>query len=892
MTMNDAVRAFERYGKVPPGPDVSRALHEACSIADGVGQPLGTTHLVLALFTVTNPAELVLRDAEVDDDRLLSLIGPALVDEPGAVDAVLASAAETALRCDARQTNTLHLLVALLKVREGAASQLLESALGGSAPLRNRLMSWVTGVLPRRLQQALLDARDEPEPKFDDAPARRRARPLVHDRDGDWVVSKKTFIDGGPASAHASSAVSVVEPEPPPRAPPAARPAPAPTPAPPPPVGDLPVASPRGESAAPPKGDKRDEPVKDPGQRRRREPPPPSVALTLPPTSFDLDADRFPWLTSLGRNLTAMAVHGTLDPSVGRAAELEQLIDVLGKRRANNPCLVGEPGVGKTAIVEGLAVKLMRGDADVSPLHGKVIIELDMGRIVAGTSLRGSFSERMQGLKRDVLRSKGQVIVFIDEIHTLMGAGSSGEGAQDAANELKTALARGDFPCIGSTTLDEFRKYIEADPALERRFVKILVEEPSDEEAIRIVKGAAPLYARHHGVQANDDAVAAAVQLSARFIHDKKLPAKALDLLDLALSRGRRSGLTEIGRDEVAKVCADVAKVPLERVQPKDQERFLRMEFDLGRRVIGHEHVVKRVAHTIRRNYAGFASHRPMGSFLFLGPSGVGKTELAKALAEFLYGSESALVRLDMSEYSEPHTVARLTGAPPGYVGHDDGGQLTEALRRRPHAVVLLDEIEKAHPDVLPVLLQILDEGRLTDSRGRTVTFRHAVVVMTSNLGAQAATSTKKAVGFAVDAGTPAQTQREQQAREDAVLAAARKHFLPELWGRIEDKCVFAALSSGELEQIAALQLEQSAKALLTTRNIQLKFEDPVLAFLVAQSVGESGPAGARPLRQTIQRLVETPVSEAILRGEVKDGARIRLAVVDDRLVARAARVR
>jgi ATP-dependent Clp protease ATP-binding subunit ClpC len=898
MTTHDAVRSFERYGKLPPGPDVSRTLHEACAIADGVGQPLGTTHLVLALFTVTNPAEIVLRDVDVDDDRLLALIGPALVDEPGAVEAVLTTAAETALRCDARQTNTLHLLVALLKVREGAASQLLESALGGSAPLRNRLMSWVTGVLPRRLQQALLDARDEPEPKYDDNDERRRrARPLVHDGRGDWVVSKKTFIDGGLSSAQAPSAVSVVEPGPALREPPRpslrepamARHAP---PLVPPPVDDTPVARPRAEGPPAPGADKRDEPARPPEQRRRREPPPPSVALTLPPTSFDLDAERFPWLTSLGRNLTAMAVHGTLDPSVGRAAELEQLIDVLGKRRANNPCLVGEPGVGKTAIVEGLAVKLMRGDVDVAPLHGKVIIELDMGRIVAGTSLRGSFSERMQGLKRDVVRSKGQVIIFIDEIHTLMGAGSSGEGAQDAANELKTALARGDFPCIGSTTLDEYRKYIEADPALERRFVKILVEEPSDEEAIRIVKGAAPLYARHHGVVANDDAVAAAVQLSARFIHDKKLPAKALDLLDLALSRGRRSGVVEIGRDEVAKVCADVAKVPLERVQPKDQERFLRMEFDLGRRVIGHEHVVKRVAHTIRRNYAGFASHRPMGSFLFLGPSGVGKTELAKALAEFLYGSESALVRLDMSEYSEPHTVARLTGAPPGYVGHDDGGQLTEALRRRPHAVVLLDEIEKAHPDVLPVLLQILDEGRLTDSRGRTVTFRHAVVVMTSNLGAQAATSTKKAVGFAIDAGTPAQTQREQQAREDAVLAAARKHFLPELWGRIEDKCVFAALTSGELEQIAALQLEQSAKALLTTRNIQLKFEDPVLGFLVAQSGNESGPAGARPLRQTIQRLVETPVSEAILRGEVKDGARIRLAVVDDRLVARAARAR
>ncbi len=869
--------AAARSAQLPQAADLVRALHEARAIADGVSQVLSTTHVVLALFTVPNPAELVLREAFVDEDRLLALIGPALVDEPDALLAVLAAAEETALRCDARSTNTLHLLVALLKVREGAAWQLLESALGGTASLRNRVMAYVTGVLPRRLQQSLQDAR-EPDVESEPPPARARprARAVEPKRSDDWVVSKKTMLDGGldptAAQAAAPSEVSVVDNEalravpqlmPEPLGPPAAR-------------------------------DGADHDRRKDQKPKRREPPPPSIALTLPPTAFDLDPDRFPWLTALGRNLTSLAVHGSLDPAVGRAAELEQLIDVLGKRRANNPCLVGDPGVGKTAIVEGLAVKLMRGDVDVAPLLGKVIIELDMGRIVAGTSLRGSFSERMQGLKRDVVRSKGHVIVFIDEIHTLMGAGASGEGPQDAANELKAALARGDFPCIGSTTIDEYRKYIEQDPALERRFVRILVEEPSDEEAIRILEGAAPLYAKHHGVTASSDAIAAAVQLSSRFIHDKKLPAKAIDLLDLSLSRGRRSGVKEIGREDVARVAADVAKVPLDRVLAKDQQRFMEMEQGLGQRVVGHDHVVLKVAHTIRRNYAGFSTHRPMGSFLFLGPSGVGKTELAKALADFLFGTEKALLRLDMSEYSEPHTVARLTGAPPGYVGHDDGGQLTEAIRRRPHAVVLLDEIEKAHADVLPVLLQVLDEGRLTDSQGRTVTFRHAVVIMTSNLGSAAlAQSNKKPVGFAVDdGGGPLSKQRELQRLEDLVLAAARKHFIPELWGRIEDKCVFAALSTSELCRIAALQLEQSARALMTTRSIGLKFDEPVLAFLVEQSSADAGNAGlgARPLRQVIQRLVETPVSEAILRGEVKDGARIRLAVVEGRLVARAAR--
>ena len=874
MTFDANAPGHHRPDRLPAAPDLSRTYHEARALADGVGAPLSTTHLVLALFCVPNPAEVVLREASVDEDRLVGLMGGALKDEPGALDAVLAATDETALRCDARQANTLHLLVALLKVREGAAWQLLEGALGGNAALRNRVMSYVTAVLPRRLQHALNEAAKElPGPRFaEEAP--RRVRPVRQARADDWLVSKKTRLDADAAVAAAVSvvAVAVVEVEPV-----AAQV-----------QAQVPIEAPPAPPTAEPTKPVAEQPAPKP---KRREPPPPSVALTLPPTAFDLDPERYPWLTSLGRNLTSMAAHGTLDPSIGRAAELEQLIDVLGKRRANNPCLVGEPGVGKTAIVEGLAVKLMRGDPDVAPLHGKVVVELDMGRIVAGTSLRGSFSERMQGLKRDVLRSKGQVIVFIDEIHTLMGAGASGDGPQDAANELKAALARGDFPCIGSTTLEEFRKYIEQDPALERRFVKILVEEPTDEEAIQILQGAAPLYGKHHQVKATDDAIAAAVQLSSRFIHDKRLPAKALDLLDLALSRGRRSGLKEIGRDEVARVCADVAKIPLERVQAKDQQRFMEMEAELGKRVIGHEHVITRVAHTIRRNYAGFSTHRPMGSFLLLGPSGVGKTELAKALADFLYGTEKALVRLDMSEFNEPHTVARLTGAPPGYVGHDDGGQLTEALRRRPHCVVLLDEIEKAHPEVLPILLQVLDEGRLTDSLGRTVTFRHAVVIMTSNLGAKELLARPRQVGFTAN-HDGAMTQKEASQREQAVLDAARKHFLPELWGRIEDKCVFASLTIDELQRIAAIQLEQSSRALMTTRNIQLRFEDPVLRFLVEQATAAAGNGslGARPLRQTIQRLVETPVSEAILRGEVKDGARIRLAVADGRLVARAAR--
>ncbi|MBI1949064.1 MAG: AAA family ATPase [Deltaproteobacteria bacterium] len=871
----------------PPAPDLARALTEARAIADGVGRALSSTHVLLSLFTVPNPAELVLKEHGIDEDKLLALVEPGSEEPSVALRQVLDLADETALRCDARQTHTLHLLVAILKVREASAYLLLERALGNTGPLRNRALAFVTGVLPRRLLQPIHEANrvEPPNP-----PEPRAKSPAGHVRGGDWVVPKKTVIDGGApdiAAQGADSAVSVVDDAPSPAAP-AATPAPAAARGPERPAAEEQPPRPAARTGEPEKGEpRRGEPKKD-EPRRRPEAPIPAQA-TMPPTDWDLDAERFPWLVALGRNLNAVAANGGLDPSVGRARELEQLIDVLGKRRANNPCLVGEPGVGKTAIVEGLAVRIVRADLDVAPLFGKTIIELDMGRIVAGTSLRGSFSERMQGIKRDVQRAKGQIIVFIDEIHTLMGAGSTGDGPQDAANELKAALARGDFPCIGSTTHDEYRKHVEQDPALERRFVKIVVDEPDDAAALEILRGAAPLYARHHQLTSDDSALFAAVQLSSRFLHEKRLPAKALDLLDLAMSRARRAGKKVVTREDVARVCADVAKIPVERVLLEDTKRFVEMDAFLERNVIGHHDVIARVANTVRRNYAGFTTHRPLGSFLFLGPSGVGKTELAKALADFLFGSHKALIRLDMSEYSEPHTVARLVGAPPGYVGHQDGGQLTEAVRARPHAVVLLDEIDKAHPDVLPILLQILDEGRLTDSRGRTVTFRHALVVLTSNLGAAAAAQKARPMGFGAPSTIRPEEARLTAKQVDAVLDVARKSVPAELWGRIEDKLVFSPLGRAELVEIARLLLTQSSAALETTRNIALRFDDDVLGHLVDQGAFDAA-TGARPMRQLIQRLVETPVSDAILRGEVAEGARIRLQVSSGKLLARATR--
>lgn len=837
---------LETSSRLPPAPDLGQALQEARAIADGVGQPLSTAHLLLALFTVPNPAEVLLRERGVDEDRLLEILPRGAYDPANAVRMVIDYAEQTALRCDARQTNTLHLLVGMLRNKDCVAYVLLEKGAGPVPKLRNHLMSLITGVLPRRLLQPMQEARSTQRRP---TPPPKPPRPTSQKPSDDWVVPKKTYVDPLPSTPRppVDEDEELIDDEEL--------------------ISDLPEEEP-------------------PPPRRQREPEPPRGGFhittypTTAPTDYDLDAERFPWLTSLGRNLSALAVLGQLDPVIGRQAEMAQVVDVLGKRRANNPCLVGEPGVGKTAVAEGLAVKLVNGDDDVAPLFGKVIVELDMGRIMAGTALRGSFSERMQGLKKDVERAKGKVIVFIDEIHTIMGAGASGDSPQDAANELKAALARGVFPCIGSTTLDEYRKHIEADPAMERRFVKILIEEPDDEASIKILRGAAPLYEQHHQVGITDDGIYAAVQLASRFIHDRKLPGKALDLLDLAMSRARRASTSEVGRQEVARVCAEVAKVPLERILLDDASRFLEMERFLEERVVGHQQTIARVAETIRRNYAGFVSHRPMGSFLFLGPSGVGKTELAKALADFLYGSSDALVRFDMSEFVEAHTVARLVGAPPGYVGHSDGGQLTEALRRRPHAVVLLDEIEKAHPDVLPLLLQILDEGRLTDSRGRTVTFRHAVVIMTSNLGASVKGKSRR-VGFATG------DQEEETARldEDACLEAARGHFSPELWTRIEEKLVFQPLTKEQLKHIAALLLKESSRHLSTSRNISFGWDDGVLLTLVEEGGLKTG-SGARLLRRAVQRLVEAPLSEAILRKEVREGDRVHLRAENGRILA------
>ncbi len=600
----------------------------------------------------------------------------------------------------------------------------------------------------------------------------------------------------------------------------------------------------------------------------------------VPESKWSLDPRAFPWLTSHGRNLTQLAADKRLDPAVGREREIEELLDILGKRRSNNPVLVGEPGVGKTAIVEGLAQRMLDlRDAD------RILVELDVSSLVAGTQLRGSFSERLIGIKDEVKRAEGRVVVFIDELHMLIGAGAAGEGPQDAANELKAALARGEFPCVGATTHDEFRKYIQGDAALERRFVPILVREPSPQKTQEILRGAASHYEEHHAVRFSPEALEAAAALTARYVRDRCLPDKAFAAIDLAGSRARREGRAEVSRDDVARSVARMAGLPEERLLQPDGERFLALERRLGGRVIGHERNLASIARAIRRNYAGFSAQRPLASFLFCGPSGVGKTETARALAEEL---SEALVRIDLSEYSEPHTAARLVGAPPGYVGYGEGGQLTEAVRRQPASVVLLDEAEKAHPAVLQLLLQVLDEGQLTDGRGRRIDFTAAVIVLTSNLGAGAFSgNAPRPMGFgaapdpSLDKTLPPGPTEDPQAGK--ALELARGAFPPELWARLDERLVFAPLSREEVARIATLLLADSSRRLEEERRISFRAGPGLVEHLIAAG-GYQPTLGARPMRQVIQRLVESPLADEILAGRISSGEKLLVTATGARV--------
>jgi ATP-dependent Clp protease ATP-binding subunit ClpC len=611
---------------------------------------------------------------------------------------------------------------------------------------------------------------------------------------------------------------------------------------------------------------------------RRRVGAPAPAAVSDAYSRFEIDPKRMPTLASIGRNLTLAAARGELDPVFGREAEIDRTLDVLAKRQANCPCLVGHAGVGKTSVVRGLAQRIADGQ-DVGPLDDKIVIELDSAGLLAGTGMRGSLAERMGQIKIEVARAEGRVVLFLDELHSVLA------GDEEAASELRTALARGELPCIGATTPEEYRRVLAQDAALSRRMTAIEIAELAPDEAVLALERVAPAFERHHGVTFAPEAIAAAVAWSARYIPERSLPDKAVAVLDLAGARARRRGEAAVTREQVADVLGETSGVPVERLLETDGSRMLRLEQLLAGRIVGHKGPLERIARVLRRNASGFRSQRPIGSFLLLGPTGVGKTETAKAIAECLFHSPHAMTRLDLSEYSEAHAVARLVGAPPGYVGHEAGGQLTEAVRKRPYQVLLLDEIEKAHRDVLEAFLQVFDDGRMTDGRGRTIDFTNVVIVMTSNLGAEVSRPrTRARIGFGANS-----KERDTTAYEEAMCNAARGALAPELYNRIDEVLAFAPLDRRDVGEVAERMLRGLGEELEAARGVRLDVSPAAIDALLDEG-GFDEELGARPMRRAIARLVEAPIAEMILKGELARGDVALIDVEAGKLVVDAVR--
>ncbi len=822
----------------PREPDLAGLRRLAEEMADAKGQKPTTTHLLAALASGNDDAAQLLLERRLEPEVLLRAARVTTDDAPDAIARAIQKARELAGRTGQgrNEARSIHVLFALCQEPGTAAHRTLVQCGSDVTRLRVASMQLALGLAPPR--RAPVTTRVEKE----------RASGIL------------------PIAPKATKATPQARLTPP------AKPA---------------ASNPNASRLGFPKQEvnaKREKKEKDEPHAKKAKP----VVVAPAPKNdarFAIDPKQFPLLAQISKNLTQLAARGELDPVVGRDAEIERSLDVLAKRNANNACLVGAPGVGKTSVARGLAQRIADG-VDVACFEDRIVLGIEPAALLAGTGVRGSLAERIQQLKGEIAKAKGRIIVFFDEIHVLFGQ----EAGDEAATELRLALARGEITCIGATTENDYKKAIDCDAGLSRCFTPIEVTELTPEEALLAIEGVAPLFEKHHGCKYDENALAKSVMWSVRYLPSRALPDKAVSILDLAGARTRRRGERLVELEQIAEVVSELAGVPEERLLETDAERLLRLEELLGERIVGHRHALERIATVLRRNASGFRSRRPIGTFLLLGPTGVGKTETAKAIAECLFHSADAMTRLDLSEYAESHAIARLVGAPPGYVGHDAGGQLTETVRRRPYQVVLLDEIEKAHRDVLEGFLQVFDEGRLTDGRGRTVDFTNTVILLTSNIGADLSpsASTRGRIGFGSRRVDAQERAREIARYQEAVSDAARRALPPELFNRLDEVLAFAPLGREDVAEVARRILRGLARDLELARGVRLDASPSAIDALLDQG-GFDPEMGARPMRRAIGRHIEAPIADMILRGELRRGDTALIDVEDGKIVARPA---
>ncbi len=828
-------------------PELANLRKQAEALAKQRKEPVTSAHLLASIAGTPTAARELLAERRLTPEAILAKASELAEELPDPVRQILQRSREIGANMGSDITTEEHVLLALLNERRGAAQRTITALGVDIGRLRSASMNVALGVIRRRRivgQPAAVEtsrARTAPAPRTPAGAAATRPRkpsgvaiPLI-----DPETARAL-----PRRPGRTPVTPEVKTETTPAAPPLATPSNSSTPSAIPPIAvrPRPVPSSKGPALAA-------------AQR------------------FILDPKQHPQLTRIGVNLTAAAARGELDPVIGREAEVERALDVLAKRHGNNPVLVGRAGVGKTSVVRGLAQRIAAG-VSTDALDDRIIIELSVPELIAGTGLRGALVERLAEIRKEVAATRGRVVLFFDDIHQLF----LGDAAEELAGDLKLALARGELPCIGTSTHEDYARAIDSDAAIARRFTPVEVEEPSPADAFLILDATAQQLAEHHQVRFGEAALAQSVAWSVRYLPGKALPDKAISVVDLAGARARRRGEAEVSAEVIAEVIAELADMPIERLLETDIDRMIELEERLASRVVGHEEQIHRIARILRRNTAGLGGDRPLGSFLLLGPTGVGKTETAKAIAQVMFHTEQAMTRIDLAEYGEQHAVARLIGAPPGYVGHEAGGQLTEAVRRRPYQVVLLDEIEKAHPDVLISFLALLDEGRLTDGRGRTVDFTNTVILMTSNLGADVSGARRsRRVGFgATDEPRRADVQHD-------VIEVARAKLAPELYNRIDEVLVFAPLSREEVRTITRRLLAGLGTRLNEQRGVRLQVDDAALDELL-EAGGYDPTLGARPMKRAIARLVEAPIADRLLKGELTTGDVVWLTVDDQGL--------